>query len=89
MKRKYLVIALSILALVVLAVFAVPAFAAEGTAPAQPASVSQPQKAKILARLLLVQDEVRVDAISLEYIKCGIATSTCGGFAMVIQVIAS
>lgn len=58
MKKKILIIGAILLVLVVGAVFAIPAFAAD------PGSTATPVvgKVRILARLLLVQDEAKVDA---------------------------
>ena len=52
------------LALVVLAVWAVPVFAADGSGATPPAAQGAQgwHKLKILGRLLLIQDEVKVDA---------------------------
>jgi len=62
MKKKITIIGAILLVLVVATVWAVPAFAAdpvESTAP----NTHQVSKVRILARLLLIQDEAKVDAI--------------------------
>jgi hypothetical protein len=58
MKKKLLIIGAILLVLIVGAVFAIPAFAADP----QPTSTPVVGRVRILARLLLVQDEARVDA---------------------------
>jgi hypothetical protein len=62
MKKKITIIGAILLVLVVAAVWAVPAFAAD---PAGSTTQSNPQvnRVRILARLLLIQDETKVDAI--------------------------
>jgi hypothetical protein len=62
MKKKIAIIGAILLVLVVAAVWAVPAFAAD---PPGSTTQSNPQinKVRILARLLLIQDEAKVDAI--------------------------
>ena len=59
MKRKFILIGVLTLVLVVVAMWAIPAFAAP---PQQATQITQANKAKILVRLLLVQDEAKVDA---------------------------
>jgi uncharacterized membrane protein affecting hemolysin expression len=59
MKRKLTLIGIITLVLVLLAVWAVPVFAAD---PQQPAQITQANKARVLVRLLLVQNEANVDA---------------------------
>jgi hypothetical protein len=62
MLKKALIIGSVILGLIVLGAFAVPAMAADptGTGPAPTLSIGG--KAVLLARLLMVQDEAKVDA---------------------------
>lgn len=62
MKRKILVIGSTVLALVVLGLAAAPAFAANGVGLPQPAQITTSNKEGVLVRLLLVQDEAKVDA---------------------------
>jgi hypothetical protein len=59
MKRKLTLIGIITLVLVLLAVWTVPVFAAD---PQQPAQITQANKARVLVRLLLVQNEAKVDA---------------------------
>jgi hypothetical protein len=61
MKKKIAIIGAVLLVLVVLGVWAVPAFAADPPGSTAPSTL-QVNKVRILARLLLVQDEAKVDA---------------------------
>ena len=63
MKKKFLIIGVLVLAVVVLGVWAVPALAdgASGSAAA-PQNNQQVNQARILVRLMVVQDEAKVDA---------------------------
>jgi hypothetical protein len=64
MKKKYLIIGVSILALVVMAVWAIPVFAEGASNPAQSGqNTQQLPKLRMLARLLLIQDEAKVNAL--------------------------
>lgn len=71
MKRKIALIGSMLLVLVVLAVWAVPAFAADP----QPAQITQANKARVLIRLLLVQDEAKVDAFIAKAVEAGKLTN--------------
>jgi len=62
MKKKILIIGAILLATIVFTVWAVPAFA-DDSASSTPPSAPQVNKIRILARLLLVQDESKVDAL--------------------------
>jgi ribosomal 50S subunit-associated protein YjgA (DUF615 family) len=63
MKKKFIILGVLILALAVLGVWAVPAFAAEGSGSGQTTqNTAQGKKIGIIARLMLVQDEAKVDA---------------------------
>jgi uncharacterized glyoxalase superfamily protein PhnB len=63
MKRKIALFGSMLLVLVVLAIWVVPAFADDGSGSLQqPAQITQGNKARVLIRLLLVQDEAKVDA---------------------------
>ncbi len=64
MKKKYLIIGVLILALVILAVWAIPVFAQGASNPTQ--STEQVKKIRILARLLMVRDEAKVNAFLAE-----------------------
>jgi len=57
-----LIIGSVVLTLVVLGMWAVPALAADGVGLPQAAQITPANKARVLARLLLVQDEAKVDA---------------------------
>jgi hypothetical protein len=61
-KNKYLLIIVAAILLIAVLAMAVPAFASDVAGSANPARITQVNKAKILARLLLVQDEAKVDA---------------------------
>ena len=63
MNRKFIVIGVLLLALIILGVWAVPAFAAGASNPDQSTqNTPQGKKIGILVRLLMVQDENKVDA---------------------------
>lgn len=62
MKRKILIIGSVVLALVVLGMLAVPALAADGVGLTRATQITPSNKARVLVRLLLVQDEAKVDA---------------------------
>lgn len=62
MKKRYWIIASVILVLVMLGVWAVPVFADDAAGSTPPTPTTQPgNRVRILVRLLLVQDEARVD----------------------------
>lgn len=65
MKRKIALFGGIFLTLVVLTTWAVPVFAADGTGETAPATQCAQgwHKMKILGRLLLIQDEAKVDAL--------------------------
>jgi len=65
MKRKIALIASVVLAIVVLSIWAVPVFAADGSGATPPAAQGAQgwHKMKVLGRLLLIQDEAKVDAL--------------------------
>ena len=63
MKKKFIVIGVLLLALIILGVWAIPAFAADASNPDQSTqNTPQGKKIGILVRLLMVQDENKVDA---------------------------
>ncbi len=62
MKKKLLIIISLVLTLAVVAIWAVPAFAADGVGVPQATQITQANKSRVLVRLLLVQDEAKVDA---------------------------
>jgi hypothetical protein len=76
MKRKIALIGSVLLILVVLAIWAVPAFATDGSGSLQqPAQITQVNKARVLIRLLLVQDEAKVDAFIAKAVDAGKLTT--------------
>ena len=63
MKKKIAIIGAVVLSVVAVAAWAVPAFAAETSVPAPAAGQTQQvNKARIIVRLLMVQDGAKVDA---------------------------
>jgi hypothetical protein len=64
MKRKIAIVGSILLVLIVLTAWAVPAFAADPSGASQPStqSTQQGNKVWVMLRLLLVQDEAKVDA---------------------------
>jgi hypothetical protein len=63
MKKKFIVMGVLLLALIILGVWAIPAFAADASNPDQSTqNTPQGKKIGILVRLLMVQDENKVDA---------------------------
>lgn len=65
MKRKIALIGSMLLVIVVLAIWAVPAFADDGSGTTPPAAQGAQgfNKMKVLGRLLLIQDEAKLDAL--------------------------
>lgn len=64
MKREHLVIVISMILLVVTAVWAIPVYAFGGNNSGQSSQTTQQvHKIRILTRLLLIQDEAKVNAI--------------------------
>lgn len=61
-KKKILIIAVAVVTLIAVLVMGIPVFASDAAGAANPAAITQVNKAKILARLLLVKDEAKVDA---------------------------
>ena len=61
-KKKIFIIIVAAVVLISVLVMAIPVFASDVAGSANPATITQVNKAKILARLLLVQDEAKVDA---------------------------
>jgi hypothetical protein len=64
MKRRIAILGGILLVLVVLAAWTVPAFAADPSGATQPSaqSTQQGSKLRVMVRLLMVQDEAKVDA---------------------------
>ena len=60
-KRKIIIIGVAALTLIALLVMAIPVLADDSGASVNPAQITQVNKAKVLARLLLVQNEAKVD----------------------------
>jgi hypothetical protein len=61
-KKKILIIVVTAVILIAIVAMGVPVFASDAAGAANPASITQVSKAKVLARLLLVKDEAKVDA---------------------------
>lgn len=61
-KRKIIIIVVGLMTLIALLAIAIPAWAANSGATTNPTKITQVNKAKVLVRLLLVQDETKVDA---------------------------
>ncbi len=61
-KKKILIIAMASLAVIASLIIAVPVLAASSSLPPNPAQITPANKAGALVRLLLVQDEAKVDA---------------------------
>jgi hypothetical protein len=61
-KKKILIIVVAAVTLIAILVMAVPIFASDAAGSANPSAITQVNKAKVLARLLLVKDEAKVDA---------------------------
>jgi hypothetical protein len=74
-KRKIITIGLSILVLIALLAITIPVLASDSGAPSDPAKITQANKAKILWRLLLVQDEAKVDAFIAKAVDASKLTS--------------
>ena len=62
MKRKILITVSVVLTLVVLGMWAIPTFAADGVDLPQATQITQANKSRVIVRLLLVQNEAKVDA---------------------------
>lgn len=76
MKKKYLILGLAVLALVILGVWAVPVFADGASAANPPAQTAQkPNKVQMMVRLFLVQDEAKVDAFLAKAVTAGKITA--------------
>jgi uncharacterized glyoxalase superfamily protein PhnB len=65
MKRKFALIGSMVLAIVVLATVAIPVFAADDARVTPPVTQGDQlfNRTRILARILLIQDEAKVDAL--------------------------
>jgi hypothetical protein len=77
--KKILVIAAVLLTLIASLAMAVPVLAAGNTTPPNPAQITQVNKAKVLVRLLLVQDEAKVDAFIAGAVTSGKLTKDQAG----------
>jgi uncharacterized membrane protein len=62
LNKKILIIIVSAVTLIAILAIGIPVFASDAQGTANPASINQVNKARILARLLLVKDEAKVDA---------------------------
>jgi type IV pilus biogenesis protein CpaD/CtpE len=73
MKRKITIAGAILLVLAVLAVWAVPVFAADPSGGTRPSAQGdqQPGKVRIMARMLLIQDEAKVDALIAKALEAG------------------
>ena len=77
MKRKIAIISAVVLAVVALATWAIPSFAAGTSIPSQATSQNpQVNKARVLVRLLMVQDGTKVDAFLSKVHGAGKLTGT-------------
>jgi len=75
MKKKVLIIGIAVLVVIAAIVFAVPVFA-ESASPAVAAShITPTNKPGALIRLLLVQDEAKVDAYIAQVVQAGKITA--------------
>ena len=70
-KRKLMIIVVSTIALIAILAFTVPVIAADTAASTPPAQITQLNKAKILARLLLVRDEVKIETFLTRAVNAG------------------
>ena len=74
-KKKILIMVLIAVVLVASLVFAVPALAASASPSTDPAQITSANKATALIRLLLVQDEAKVDAYIAQAVTNGKITA--------------
>ena len=72
MKKKFIILGVLLLTLVILGVWVVPALAADGSGSAPAA---QGKKIGVIARLMLVQDEAKVDAFLAKGVDAGKITA--------------
>ena len=70
-KRKLMIIVVSTIALIAILAFTVPVIAADTAASTPPTQISRVNKARVLARLLLVRDEAKVDTFLARAINAG------------------
>jgi polyhydroxyalkanoate synthesis regulator phasin len=74
-KKKIIIIGLIVLALVATFIVSVPVLAADASPPTTPAQITPANKAGALVRLLLVQDEAKVDAYIAQAVSNGKITA--------------
>ena len=70
-KKKIMIIVAASFTLIALLAFAVPVFAAASGASAQPERTTPANRPRVLLRLLLVQDEAKVDALIARAVEAG------------------
>jgi polyhydroxyalkanoate synthesis regulator phasin len=74
-KKKVLIIVMAALAVIAAIVFVVPVFAADAAPPTNAAQITPANKPGALIRLLLVQDEAKVDAYIAQAVQAGKITA--------------
>ena len=74
-KKKILIITLGVIAIIATLVIAVPVLADSNTSPTPPAQITTTNKPGAIVRLLLVQDESKVDAYIATAVADGKITS--------------
>ena len=74
-KKKIIIITLAVLTIIATLAIAVPVFADSGTSPTPPAQITTTNKPGAIVRLLLVQDESKVDAYIATAVADGKITS--------------
>jgi 3-methyladenine DNA glycosylase Tag len=70
-KKKIMIVVVASLTLIALLIISIPVFAADNSSPTNPAQITPANKVKILVRLLLVQDEAKVDAFIAKAVAVG------------------
>ena len=75
MKKKVLIIVLAALAVITTLVFAVPAFAESASPTVDATQITPANKPGAIVRLLLVQDEAKVDAYIAQAVQAGKITA--------------
>ena len=74
-KKKIMIIVVSALTLIALLVIAVPVVASDTATTTPPAQITPANKAGVLVRLLLVQNEAKVDAFLAKAVAAGKITT--------------
>jgi hypothetical protein len=75
LKRKIVLIIIGSLTIITLLMMAIPVLAADSVVSTNPTRITQVNKTKILLRLLLVRDEVKVNAFMAKAVDAGKLTS--------------